>query len=382
MKWKVPLFDLNLEQAEREAVQRVLDSGWLTMGEEVIAFEREFAKHAGAEHAVAVTNCTAALHLALRALDIGPKDEVLCPSLNFCAGPNVISSLGAKVVFTDITSDDDLCISPEDAAARITPRTKAIMVMHYAGTPCDMDAFHKLAEKHGLRLIEDAAHAPGASLNGAKCGTLADLACFSFYSNKNMSTGEGGMITTNDETLAVRLRHLRSHGMTASTLHRHKGHAFSYDLIEPGYNYRLDEMRAAMGRVQLSRLEGFNAQRKKMDECYRTWLDDLEGISLPFSSHRGKPSYHIMPALLSPGIDREDFMQALKDSRIQTSIHYPPSHLFGWYRKQKPDQCLPVTEDVTAREVTLPLFASMQADQVELVCDVIRNYLEKREKAA
>jgi dTDP-4-amino-4,6-dideoxygalactose transaminase len=382
MNWKVPLFDLDIGDAEREAVNRVLDSRWLTMGEEVQAFEKEFAAHVGADSAVAVANCTAALHLCLRAMDVGPGDEILCPSLNFCAGPNVISALGAKVVFTDVTSTDDLCISPEDIAAKITPRTKAIMVMHYAGYPCDMDAIHGLAREHGLRLIEDAAHAPGASLDGRPCGSLGDAACFSFYSNKNMSTGEGGMVTTSDDTLGARMRHLRSHGMTASTLHRHKGHAFSYDLVEPGYNYRLDEMRAAMGRVQLSRLDGFNERRAELVAAYRRELAGAEGISLPFVSHRGTSAYHIMPALLDPGVDREKFMQAMKGAGIQTSIHYPPSHLFGWYRQREPELRLSVTEEVAVREVTLPLFASMEPGQVSLVCGAIREYFKRIRKAA
>lgn len=382
MNWKVPLFDLKLGSAEREAVNRVLDSGWLTMGEEVIAFEKEFAAYVGVGHAVGVANCTAALHMTLKAMDVGPGDEVLCPSLNFCAGPNVISALGAKVVFVDIESTDDLCISVEDAARKITPRTKAIMVMHYAGNPCDMDAFRALAREHKLFLVEDAAHAPGADLYGQRCGSIGDAACFSFYSNKNMSTGEGGMITTNDEVLAARLRHLRSHGMTASTLHRHKGHAFSYDLVEPGFNYRMDEMRAAMGRVQLTRLDGFNEQRGRMDAAYRARLGCVDGITLPFSSPRGIPAYHIMPALLAPGINRAKFMQALKVAGIQTSIHYPPSHLFGWYRKREPELSLPVTEDVCTREVTLPLFASMREEQVEQVCRVIREYFKRCEVAA
>lgn len=372
MQWKVPLFDLSLGKAECDAVQAVLNSGWLTMGNEVIAFEKEFANFTGAKHAIAVANCTAALHLALKAVDIGPDDAVICPSLNFCAGPNVISALGAEVVFADITSPEDLCLSPEDVGRKISSRTKAIMVMHYAGYPCDMKALRNLADENGLFLLEDAAHAPGASLDGMKCGTLADAACFSFYSNKNMSTGEGGMITTNDDSLAERVRLLRSHGMTKSTLDRHKGHTFIYDLAEPGLNYRLDEMRAAMGRVQLSQLNAFNANRKKIDAIYRTVLGMSNNISLPFSSFRGVSAYHIRPALLSAGSDREDFMKALKAEGIQTSIHYPPVHQFGCY--WGPGLSLPVTEEVSDRLVTLPLYASMRQEQVTAVCDAILAY--------
>lgn len=385
MTWQVPLFDLDLGPEEHEAVQRVLDSGWLTMGEEVRAFEREFADFTGAPHAVAVANCTAGLHLALKALDIGPGHEVICPSLNFCAGPNVITALGATPVFADITSADDLCLSPDNAAARITDQTRAIMVMHYAGFPCDMAAFASLADKHGLALIEDAAHAPGATLDGRPCGASwnerGHAACFSFYSNKNLTTGEGGMVATTDPDLARRLELLRSHGMTASTLDRHKGHAFSYDVAEPGFNYRLDEMRAALGRVQLRRLPGFNAARKDLAAHYRENLKDVKNLTLPFAAPRGEPAHHIMPVLLNPGVDRQDFMEALKARSIQTSIHYPPVHLFGWYRENHPGRGLPLTEDAASRLVTLPLYATMGTHRVDMVCAAIREYFNQREAA-
>ena len=379
MDWRVPLFNLNLGDAERHAVQAVMDSGWLTMGEEVLAFEREFAAFTGAGHAVAVANCTAAIHLTLKALDVGPGDEVICPALNFCAGPNVIVVLGAKVIFADISSHDDLCLSPIDVEARITSKTKAVMVMHYAGYPCDMDAFRLLTEKHGLLLVEDAAHAPGAGLGAQRCGTLSRAACFSFYSNKNLTTGEGGMITTGDRELAERLRLLRSHGMTTSTLDRHKGHAFDYDLSEPGFNYRIDEMRAAVGRVQLSRLGEFNERRKMLNDRYRANLSGVNGIFLPFNEHRGTPAYHIRPILLEPGIDRKTFMAALRNEGIQTSIHYPPIHGFRWYRNRYPGVMLPVTEDAAARLVTLPLYSSMSEEAVDLVCDAVIKYCKTQD---
>ncbi|WP_147819470.1 DegT/DnrJ/EryC1/StrS family aminotransferase [Salidesulfovibrio onnuriiensis] len=379
MNWTVPLFNLEFGDLEHKVVQNVLESRWLTMGEEVAAFEREFSQKTGVAHALAVSNCTAGLHLALKGLGIGPGDEVVCPSLNFCAGPNVIVNSGADVRFADVTSEDDLCISPESAAACITPRTKAIMVMHYAGYPCDMNALRQLAQDNGLFLIEDAAHAPGASLNGKKCGTLGDVACFSFYSNKNFTTGEGGMVTTNDHELAERLRLLRSHGMTVATLDRHKGHAFQYDLSEPGYNYRLDEIRAALGRVQLGRLDGFNARRKKLTASYRAALKHVQQITLPFAAPRGESVHHILPVLLAPGQDRNNFMEALKSQGIQTSVHYPPAHMFTWYKDRYPGTRLPVTESIAERAVTLPLYAGMTEGQVSLVCDVIINYFSSKE---
>ncbi|MFZ6028210.1 MAG: DegT/DnrJ/EryC1/StrS family aminotransferase [Chloroflexota bacterium] len=377
MKWQIPLSDLNLGTEERLALMGVLDSGWLTMGRETAGFEEEFRAHARVPHAIAVANGTAALHLSLKAFDIGPGDEVICPSLNFCAGPNVIVAVGAKVIFADVTSLDDLCLSPLDVAARITPRTKAIMAMHYAGYPCDMAHLNDIARHHGLHLIEDAAHALGAELAGTRCGALADAGCFSFYSNKNMTTGEGGMITTSRPEFAQRLRLLRSHGMTVPTLDRHKGHAFSYNVIEPGFNYRMDELRAALGRVQLKRLDAGNASRRELAQRYR---DNLAGefVTFPFSSPRGQSAHHIQPVLLPPGTDRGDFMAFLKNRGIQTSIHYPPTHLFDWYRGRYPGVSLPVTEEAFPRLVTLPLFASMRQEQVDRVCEAVHDYFSSQ----
>jgi len=379
MNWDIPLFDLEFGMPERAAMARVLESCWLTMGQETIAFEEEFAAFVGAPHAVAVTNCTAALHLSLRAFDIGPGDEVLCPSLNFCSGANVIIAQGADVVFTDVSSPDDLCVSPGDVEARITPRTKAIMVMHYAGYPCDMDALSAIAKKHGLKLIEDAAHAPGASLGGVSCGALSDVGCFSFYSNKNMTTGEGGMITTNDADLALRIKRLRSHGMTTPTLDRHKGHAFSYDVAEPGFNYRIDEMRAALGRVQLLRLRARNAQRRELARRYRIGMASGP-VTLPSFGERGESCYHIQPAVLPVGTDREAFMTALKAKGIQTSIHYPPTHLFEWYQNRYPEVRLPVTEELSTRLVTLPLYSSMGIERVDRVCEAVHDFFAEQER--
>ncbi len=379
MSWDIPLFDIELEEADRTAITRVLDSRWLTMGQETIAFEEEFAAFVGVPHAVAVANCTAALHLCLRAFDIGPGDEVVCPSLTFCSGANVVIAQGADVSFVDVSSPDDLCLSPSDVEARITPRTKAIMVMHYAGYPCDMAALSAIAQKHDLWLIEDAAHAPGASLGGVSCGALADVGCFSFYSNKNMTTGEGGMITTADAGLASRLKLLRSHGMTTPTLDRHKGHAFSYDVTEPGFNYRIDELRAALGRAQLTRLTARNEERRELARRYRDGLASLPVI-LPAFGKRGESCHHIQPVVLPAGTDREAFMTALKAKGIQTSIHYPPTHLFEWYRNRYPEVRLPVTEELASRLVTLPLYASMGALRVDRVCEAVHDFFAEQER--
>jgi len=371
--WRVPLFDLTLGDEELKAVERVLRSGWLTMGEVTREFERRFAEFLGVRHAIAVANCTAALHLANRALGIGPGDEVICPALTFVATANSVVYTGARPVFADITGLDDLSISPADIEAKITPRTRAILVVHYAGYPCDMDPILEIARRHGLRVIEDSAHAPGAEYKGRKCGTIGDVGCFSFFSGKNMTTGEGGMVVTDDDELAERIRLMRSHGMTSLTLDRYKGHSFSYDVVELGYNYRLDEMRSALGLVQLTRLADNNDRRRRIHAWYRERLRSVPGIRVPYSDPVGTPVHHIFPAILDEGISRRAFMGEMKARGVQTSIHYPPIHLFEFYRRAFGFRGghLPITEEVARREVTLPLYPSMDESDVAYVCDAI-----------
>jgi dTDP-4-amino-4,6-dideoxygalactose transaminase len=222
-----------------------------------------------------------------------------------------------------------------------------------------------LANQHGLKVIEDAAHAPGASLNGQALGTWGDVGCFSFFSNKNLSTGEGGMVVTNDDTLAEKVKLLRSHGMTSLTWDRHKGHAYSYDVVDLGFNYRIDEIRSALGLVQLRKLFSNNARREVITQMYWHSLTGT-GVGLPFSRYGEgwKPAYHIFPILLPESKDRLMFIDAMRQAAIQTSIHYPPIHLFSQYRRINPNTKLPITEALAAREVTLPLYSAMTDEQV------------------
>ncbi|MCJ7556931.1 MAG: DegT/DnrJ/EryC1/StrS family aminotransferase, partial [Gammaproteobacteria bacterium] len=288
MEWKVPLADVQLGPEEIEAVTQVLKSGWLTMGEVTQAFEQEFAVFTGAKHALAVTNATAGLHMACLAVGVGPGDEVIVPSLTFVASANAIYSTGAKAVFADIESTDWLCISPDAIERAITPSTKAIMVVHYSGFACDMPAILAIAKQHNLAVIEDAAHAVGASLDGQALGTWGDVGVFSFFGNKNLTTGEGGMVVTNDDALAAKLGILRSHGMTTLTWDRHQGHASTYDVIDFGYNYRIDEMRSALGREQLKKLPAGNARRAELVALYTELLTELvPTVSVPFQASRG-----------------------------------------------------------------------------------------------
>lgn len=377
MDWKIPLSDIEITEQDVEAVERVLRSKWLSMGAVTQEFERSFASFIGVKHAFAVTNATAALHLAYMALGLGPGDEVIAPSLTFVATANAILYTGARPVFADINGADDLNISAEDIRRRITPRTKAITVMHYGGYVCDMTEIMAIAEEYKLALIEDAAHAPGATLGDRRAGTFGDVACFSFFSNKNLTTGEGGMVVTDRDDLAERLRLMRSHGMTTLTWDRHKGHAHSYDVVALGYNYRIDEMRSALGLVQLEHLEQRNQRRQEIVDEYRAKLSETPGLSIPFSKVKHGSAHYIFPVLLGSADLRGPFITELKAQGIQTSIHYPPVHLFEYYRERfdYAPGALPITEDACSRQVTLPLYPTMREGDIQFVCDIVNQTL-------
>ena len=378
----MPLADILVDSELRAAVDEVVSSGWWSMGPKVLEFEQAFAEFCDVRHALAVANGTAALHLALLAAGCGPGDEVILPSLNFVAAANAIAHTGATPVFCDISGPDDLNLDPADLEAAIGPRTKAVLVLHYGGFPCDMQAVRELAEQRGLIVIEDAAHAPGATWRGRPCGGLGLVGCFSFFSNKNLPVGEGGMIVTDDEEVAERIRLLRSHGMTTLTWERHRGHASSYDVVAQGFNYRLDELRAAMGLVQLRRLPDENARRGTISARYRERLDGVNGITMPFGElEEGTTSAHHLAVALLPEGRRDDVRAALSERRIQTSVHYPPIHLFTHYTELGSRRPLPRTEAVAARVVTLPLYAHMRDEQTELVIEGVLEAIDGRAAA-
>ena len=369
---RISLSDPVLGEREKEALCSVIDSGWITMGERVAEFERAFAElHGARDGAVAVNSCTAGLHLCLSALHVGPGDEVLVPSLTFVATSNAVLYVGATPVFVDIEKEDLPHISLTDAAAKITPKTKAVIVMHYGGYLMDLPRWRAFADAHGLMLIEDAAHAPAVG----EVGRLSDAAAFSFFTNKNMTTSEGGMVLAKDSEVLQRIRGMRSHGMTSSTLDRNKGHAFSYDVTMLGYNYRMDELRAAMGLVQLERLPEWNARRRELTRFYRKAItEDIPKVSVPFEPDH-ETSAHLMPILLPEDVDRERIMDHLRRDGIQTSIHYPPVHKFSYYQERFPGNSLPNTEQFCARELTLPLHPGLTESDVERVVSVLKQAL-------
>ncbi len=369
--WNVQLFKLNYDERERQAVNEVLDSAWITMGQKTLDFEDAYCRMLGqGAKGLAVSSGTAALHMALLALGIREGDEVITPALTFIADQNVVTMTGARNVLADITSFDDWAVSPSDIESRITERTKAVMIVHYAGFACDMDAICDICRRHGLRLIEDCAHTPGATYKGRHLGTFGDVSAFSFFTNKNLSVGEGGMVVTRDEDLLRKLRGLRSHGMSQPSFDRYKGRAISYDIEMPGLNYRIDEMRAALGLVQLEKLPEANRRRTELVRRYYSLLDGMKGVSVPFRQFsRGTPNFHIMPVMLEENIDRMEVIESMKADGIQTSIHYPEIQSFSAYEGSV--NPTPIAQQVCRRELTLPLYSTMTDEEVGMVCDAL-----------
>ncbi len=380
MKWKYPLSDIDLGKGEEREILKVLRSRWLSTGPVTNRFEKAFSDLLGGGEAIAVSNGTAALHLALASLGLKKGDEVILPSFTFVATANAVLYNGAKPVFADIRGWEDLNIAPHEIENKITRKTKAIMVMHYGGYPCDMGTILKVAERHGLSVVEDAAHAPGSEYRGKKCGTLGALGCFSFFSNKNLVTGEGGMVFTRDRELAERVRALRSHGMKALSWDKYRGRLSSYDIEILGYNYRTTEIQSVLGLVQLKKLERNNRRRRKLVEIYRKELQGVSEVFIPFLDAEGPYSYHLFPILIHGEPEtrasslRDDLMKRLKDGGIQTSIHYPPVHLFSLYRKRFGCKAgmLPMTEAMSQRVITLPLHPRMDATDVRRITQKVK----------
>jgi len=368
--WKARLSELEFDENELLAVLEAIDSNWITAGARTEAFEKEFARLCGTSEAVAVCNGTAALFLALKSLGIGPGDEVLCPALTFVATAAAIVHCGARPVLVDICSLQDPTMNPLDAEQKITSRTKAILPVHFAGIPADMPAIARLAEAYGIAIVEDAAHAPGARVAGKACGSWGEAGCFSFFGNKNITTAEGGMITTSNPELARHMRSLRSHGMTVNSWDRDKGRPADYDVAEVGFNFRLDDIRAALGLAQLTKLERINERRRTLSNLYTSILSTLEPeLILPFASIPAErdPSFHIYPVLFPSSEERNEMEQLLRERGIQTSIHYKPIHRLSAFAEFDPNHSLPTTETFASRELTLPLYPGMTESHIDTV---------------
>ena len=365
---ELPLFDLRLEPADLEAVAETLRSGWLTLGPRTAAFEEAFAEQLGARHTVALSSCTAALHLAYLAAGVGPGDEVIVPAFTFAATAAAVLYCGATPVFAEITSRAQPSIDPEDVARLITPRTRAVCAVHYAGYAAPVDRLRQLCDAHEIALVEDVAHAPSATLEGRKLGTWGQSGCFSFFSNKVLSVGEGGLLCTDDDDVAAFARSRRSHAMTSGTWERHNARTDTYDVVGLGFNYRLDEPRAALLLSRLGRLEEDIARRRELTIRYRELLGGVEGIVVPFSGDDiAGSSCYVIPIFLERDGAQGQVSADLREQGIQTSIFYPAIHRFTAYRARFPDLSLPVTELASRTELTLPFYPHMTHEDQDRV---------------
>ncbi len=368
---EIPFTDLRLAPEDVEAVAETLRSGWLTMGPRTEAFERAFAEQLDCRHALAVSSCTAALHLAYLAAGVGPGDEVIVPSLTFAATASAVIYAGGTPVFADVVGPHDLGIDPADVEARITPRTKAIAAVHFAGYPAAVDVLAELCQERGIALIEDAAHAPSATLGERKLGTFGLAGCFSLFSNKILSVGEGGLISTDDDRVAELARRLRSQGMTSGTWERHSKQTTTYDVQGLGFNYRLDEPRSALALSRLARLEQDIETRRGLVREYRRRLAEIDGVIVPYRDEDvAGSSCYVMPILVRDAERRDEVRELLRTRHgVQTSVFYPAIHEFTAYRQRVPGVHLPRTELVARSEITLPLYPHMTAAEQDRVLE-------------
>ena len=372
MSYKIPLFNLNFDECEAQAAYNTIKSGWISTGPKNAELEQMFKDMWSVKYAVSMTNCTDALHVCCIVCGFGPGDEVICPSLTFAASCNCIRYVGATPVFADIIGPDDMNINPKDIEAKITPRTKGIVVVHMAGFPCKMDEIMTIARKHNLKVIEDACHGPLSEYKGKKLGTIGDCAAFSFFSNKNISTGEGGMFITNNEKMEKAARLIRSHGMSTMSYQRAKGHATAYDITCLGYNFRLDDIRASIAIEQLKKLPGDLQRREVVRKRYIEQLSGIPQIAIPFADNKEFVSNYIMPiVLLNSSRDRRNqIREYIHAAGIQTSVHYPAVHHFSTY--QELGAILPQTDYVTDNEITLPMYAALTDEPVDFICETIK----------
>jgi dTDP-4-amino-4,6-dideoxygalactose transaminase len=376
----IPLFDIRLREEEVDAVARTLRSGWLTMGPRTESFEQAFAAHLGARHAIAVSSCTSALHLAYLAAGVGPGDEVIVPAITFVASAAAVRYCGAEPVLADVLAPHDLSIDPDDVERRITPRTKAVCVVHYAGYAADMDRLRALCEAYDLALIEDAAHAPQASAaSGDSLGTIGLAGCFSFFSNKVLSCGEGGLLATDDDDVAELARSRRAHALTASTWDRHRGHAAGYDVVGLGFNYRIDEPRAALLEARLAGLAEDVEARRRIVHRYRALLADVPGIVVPYRDDEvDRSSCYVMPVMLDRPEHRDPLRQSMQSEHgVQTSVLYPAIHELSAYRDAATGDGLRRSELVARAELTLPLFPHLSERQQDRVVTALREELRQ-----
>ncbi len=372
MAYNIPLFNLNFDEREAQAAYDTIKSGWISTGPKNAELEQMFIDMWNVKYAVSMSNCTDSLHVCCMVCGFGPGDEVICPSLTFAASCNCIRYVGATPVFADIVGPNNINIDPADIERKITPRTKGIVVVHMAGFPCKMDEIMAIAKKYNLKVIEDACHGPLSEYKGKKLGTIGDCASFSFFSNKNISTGEGGMFITNNEEYAAKARLIRSHGMSTMSYQRASGHATEYDITCLGYNFRMDDIRASIAIEQLKKLPGDLETRIKVRQRYLDNLKDVERVVVPFADNKEFVSNYIFPVVIlnSTKEQRNKLREYIHAAGIQTSVHYPAAHKFSTFVEC--GAVSPQTEYANDNEVTLPMYAALTMEQVDFISDTLK----------
>lgn len=376
-----------MDDEELEAIAQCIRNGWLTTGPKVREFEDAFARTAGVKHAVALNSCTAALHIGLLAAGVGPGDEVVTPSLTFVAGAQCTREVGATPVFCDV-DEHTLTAHLEQVAAAVSPRTKAIITMPYAGRPLNVAEIVEFARERGIAVIEDAAHAAGMRSQGEWCGTRSDIAAYSFYATKNITTAEGGMLVTNDDAIADRVRALSLHGMDKDAWKRYTARgSWRYDVREPGFKYNMPDIAAAMGIVQLRRLQAMQKRREEIAAHYSRALGELPGIRLQAppvheDDRHAWCMYVIRVDRRAAGIARDDLIEDLKARNVGTSVHYVPTHHFSGYRAYA-SGALPKTDRVADEIISLPLYPTMSdADVADVIEAIKASVMDSKQSSA
>ncbi|MEK4512661.1 DegT/DnrJ/EryC1/StrS family aminotransferase [Paenibacillus sp. FSL K6-2524] len=370
----IPVLQPCIGQEEIDAVTEVLRSGWLGLGPKTEQFEQKFAGYAGSRFAVALNSGTAALHLALEILGIGPGDEVIVPSMTFISTVHAVSYVGATPVFADI-EEDSMNISVADIESKITDKTKAIIVVHMGGHPCDMDAVHELALSKGIKVVEDAAHASGAEYKGRRIGSISEMTCFSFHAVKNLTSGEGGAITCNAEWMNRRLREKRWVGISRDTWMRsaqEKVYAWQYFVDQVGYKYHMNDLQAAIGLVQLKKLDQLNGRRREIAERYQAELKDLQWMELPQEKPYAKSSWHLFQIKFNEENLRDRMITHLQEHNIATGVHYYPCHLHPCYIHLK--AIVPRSSEIWKRILTLPIHPNITDEDLDRIIYRIREF--------
>jgi dTDP-4-amino-4,6-dideoxygalactose transaminase len=380
VNWEVPLCQPRLDEAELDAVVKTYRSGWLSAGPRTEELEGAFRAYTGARHALALSSCSAALHLASLGAGFGPGDRVVVPSLTFVSTVSAVAHTGAIPIFADIAGPTEPWLSAAAVADSIDEHTRGIVTVAYGGHPGEVAEIAAIAAQRGIALIEDVAHACGSRLKSRHAGTFGLAGAFSFSASKNIGIGEGGLLVTDDEELARGVSHGRWHGIGSSIWDRHRQSAPQYELGELGFNYRFDDPRATLVLARLRRLDADNRRRAAIDAFYREALASLEQIEPTVAPPRGEDASHcLFTAVLDESVDRDEFRTALAKRGVQTSVHYPPAHMSGAHARAGVH--LPLTEDYARRSVTLPMFPHMEGRQQELVVESVASALHRPARA-